>query len=303
MSDLTQKNTHFSAWLKAMRIHQWVKNLLIFVPLVLSGHLERSGHYGTVLTGFLLMSICASGTYILNDIRDIDDDRVHSTKRLRPFASGRLDPAVGRLVGVSMIVAASGGSYLLSPIFCVWLIGYVLASFAYSYALKAVAIVDVGLLACLYAVRLAMGAQLAEVPLSNWLEIFALTFFLSLSLAKRHAEIVKAARLGSGSIGGRGYRTGDAGLTLSLGVSAGMAALLVLVLFLVFQAFQQRNYVHPQFLWSIPFVTFFWISRVWLYASRGELDDDPVVFALTDRVSLGLGSVLLGAVLLAVLPW
>jgi 4-hydroxybenzoate polyprenyltransferase len=287
-------------WLSALRLHQWAKNLLVFVPLVLAGGLLTPGPLFRQLAGLVLIGVCASGAYILNDIRDLEADRAHPTKQLRPFADGRLAPRSGVIVAVVLILLGLTGAAALSPAFAAWVAVYMVGTLAYSMWLKRLAIVDVAALAGLYTLRLVMGAALAAVPLSEWLAIFAITFFFSLSVAKRHVEIVKAAAGAPGPIAGRGYRTQDAALTLTLGVAAAMTAFLVMVLFVVFQAFHQANYVRPEFLWSAPFLTFLWIARVWLFAARGELDDDPVVFALKDRVSLALGALVLASVLIAV---
>lgn len=300
--DVDLSRSRFEPWLRALRLHQWAKNLLVFVPLLLSGGFLTADSLPRVALGFLLMGACVSGTYILNDISDIEADRAHATKRNRPFASGALGPMAGRAAAIPLVLISVGLAAILSPAFGGLLALYAVVTISYSIFLKRLAILDVGILASLYALRLVIGAELAGVMLSQWLAVFALTFFLSLSLAKRHTEIVNAERAGGGQIAGRGYRTQDAGLVLALGISSAMAALLVMVLFLVFQAFQQPNYVHPQFLWAAPFLTFFWVSRIWLFASRGELDDDPVAFALSDRVSLAMGGLVVAAALAAVLP-
>jgi 4-hydroxybenzoate polyprenyltransferase len=247
------------------------------------------------------MGFSASGTYIINDLADLDSDRRHPTKQQRLLASGALSIANGMVLALALTGIGVLGGFLLSPAFGAIQVLYIATTLSYSLWLKRMAMIDVAVLAVLYALRLGMGAALAEVDLSHWLVIFALTFFLSLSLAKRQTEIVKAAAVGEGPIPGRGYRTSDAVLTLSMGLASGMMALLVMNMFLIFQAFMQANYLHPQMLWFAPFITFLWLSRIWLIAARGELDDDPVVFAIKDRISLALGGILLACVLTAVI--
>jgi 4-hydroxybenzoate polyprenyltransferase len=288
-------------WLKLVRIHQWSKNLLMFVPFLLGGAITDLHGWIRVGVGFILMSLCASGTYILNDLSDLESDRAHSTKSSRPVASGRISSPVGLLASLVLIFASSAIAMRISAQFGGILLIYTALTLTYSLWLKKLAIVDVGVLAVSYALRLVMGSILAGTPLSGWLVVFALTFFLSLSLAKRQTEIVKASTSGQLAIAGRGYRPSDATLTLSLGIAAAMMALLEMVMFLVFQAFTQPNYVRPHLLWIAPFLTFFWIGRVWLFASRGELKDDPVVFAVKDPASIGLGVMLLLTVIAAVL--
>ena len=289
------------AWLKAIRVHQWAKNLLMFIPLLLSGLFVSIEPAVNVAIGFLLMGVAASGTYIVNDLSDLAADRAHATKKNRPFASGALSVRAGMAAATLMVGAGVVGGFILAPAFGALLVGYTLVTLSYSLWFKRVAILDVALLAGLYALRLGMGAVLASAVFSEWLMVFALFFFLSLSLAKRHVEIVKAAAVSTGPIKGRGYNTGDAVLTLPLGLAAAMTSLLVMVLFLVFAAMIPGAYANPKFLWGAPLLVFLWLSRVWLLASRGELEDDPVSFAVKDRVSLFLGALLGVFTLLAVL--
>jgi 4-hydroxybenzoate polyprenyltransferase len=209
-------------------------------------------------------------------------------------------------MAVAALMVGSGivGGFILAPAFGALLIAYTVVTLSYSLWFKRVAMLDVALLAGLYGLRLGMGAVLASAAFSEWLMVFAIFFFLSLSLAKRHVEIVKAAAVMSGPIKGRGYNTGDAVLTLPLGLAAAMTSLLVMVLFLVFAALiPGATYANPKFLWGTPPLVFLWMSRVWLLAARGELEDDPVSFAVKDRVSLFLGALLGVFTLLAVLDF
>jgi 4-hydroxybenzoate polyprenyltransferase len=287
-------------WLKALRLHQWAKNLLVFVPLLLSGELMTPGLVLRDLAAVALLGLCASGAYLFNDVSDLEADRAHPLKRLRPFAAGRISPRAGRVAGVTLIAAGLGGAAVAYPQIAGWLALYLVGTLSYSFVLKSQALVDVAVLAALYVLRLVIGAAQAGVPLSEWLAVFASTFFLSLSIAKRHAEIMRMARDAPGPIPRRGYRTDDMAYTLVLGVASATTAFLVMVLFIVLQAMKQANYARPEFLWAVPFVLLFWIARVWLLASRGELHEDPVVFALRDRTSLALGGLALAAVLVAV---
>jgi 4-hydroxybenzoate polyprenyltransferase len=290
-----------TVWIKAMRLHQWSKNLLMFVPLLLSGTLFSADALGRTLAGFVLMGLAASGSYILNDLADLESDRRHWSKQTRTFASGAISPLIGLAVAAGLIGVGLAGAWLLSPLFCLVLAGYLAATLSYSFYLKRVALLDVGILAALYGARLAMGAVLAQVVLSQWLMVFAFFFFLSLSMAKRHVEIVRAAEITTGMIPGRGYDVRDAGLILAFGLSAAMTSLLVLILFLVFEAFTHA-YAHPNWLWAAPGLIFLWLCRVWLLASRSQLEDDPVSFAVKDGVSLALGAVLAFCVVMAILP-
>lgn len=279
-------------WLRAMRLHQWSKNLLLFVPLLLGHALGDPDAVFACVAGFAALGLTASGTYIVNDLSDLAADRAHPTKRNRPFASGALSVKAGLVAAPLLIAGGLLATLFLSPVAAMLLAAYTITTLAYSFRLKRVPVLDVYVLAALYALRLAMGTALAQVRPSVWLLVFALFFFYSLSLAKRHAELVKAAERFSGPIPGRGYRTDDTGLTLSMGAASAMCSILIIVLFLVFEAGASGGYSRPQFLWPAPAIIALWTQRIWLLASRGELADDPVSFAVRDRQSLAMGAVL-----------
>jgi len=287
------------AWRRALRLHQWSKNLLLFVPLLLGHALDEPQAVIASVLGFLAMGITASGTYIVNDLADLAADREHATKRNRPFASGALSVRSGLTAAPLLIVAGLVGATLLSPAAGGLLGLYTVTTLAYSFRLKRAPMLDVYVLALLYGLRLAIGAALSGVPLSIWLSVFALFFFFSLSLAKRHAELAKAAERYTGPIPGRGYRTQDTGLTLAMGAASAMCSILIIVLFLVFDAAASGGYARPNFLWPAPLLIALWTQRVWLLAARGELADDPVSFAVRDRQSLVLGAILVACAALA----
>jgi 4-hydroxybenzoate polyprenyltransferase/phosphoserine phosphatase len=280
------------AWAKALRLHQWSKNFLIFIPLILGHALGRPEAVSACVLGFLAMGLTASGTYILNDLSDLAADRQHDTKRRRPFASGALSVRSGLVAAPLLIAAGLAGGFLLSPAMGGLLVLYTAITLAYSFRLKRVPMLDVYVLALLYGLRLVIGVVLAQVPLRVWLSVFALFFFFSLSLAKRCSELVKMAQRGGGAIEGRGYQARDATLTLAVGAASTMCSILIVVLFLVFEAFASGGYRHPVWLWPTPALIALWTQRVWLLASRGDLDDDPVSFAVRDRISLLLGAAL-----------
>lgn len=287
--------------MRALRLHQWAKNLLVFVPLLLSGSLIEALPVLRCVAGFLLMGLVASGTYIINDLSDLAADRVHPTKAARPFAAGQI-PVLGGVAGAVLLISLGlAGAWALSPKFFGLLCVYCVGTLSYTLALKRTPLADVSVLAGLYALRVGMGAALSFAPLSDWLLVFSLFFFLSLSLAKRHVELVRLHQRGVQEVAGRGYRASDMVLTLPLGVASAMTSLLVMVMFLVFEAFPPHNYPNPGFLWAAPGVVFLWLCRIWLLASRGELHDDPVSFAVKDQTSLGLGLLLVGCTLAAVL--
>lgn len=285
-------------WAKALRVHQWTKNLLIFVPLLLSDH---AGLHGALVAtaGFILMSMAASATYLVNDIADLGGDRRHRTKRNRPLASGALPLIQAALVAPVLLVAAFAGALWLAPGFAAALLIYLALTLAYSMRLKRVAMLDVFVLAALYTLRLVMGTVLSDTHFSPWLLTFSAFFFLSMSLAKRHVEVASAKGPPDQNLPGRGYRPGDAVLTLGIGLASSAAAVLMIIQYMMAEAFPSDVYRFPAALWATPVLLGLWVSRIWLLAQRGELDDDPVSFAVKDRISICLGLVLVTAFLLA----
>ena len=287
-------------WLKALRLHQWAKNILIFIPLLLSGRFHEPGALVECLLGFLLLGVTASGAYVINDLSDLAADRRHRSKKNRPFASGALKVHQGLLLGPALIIIGVVGAWLLSPAFALALLTYLVTTLAYTLWLKQAPFLDAMLLGWLYTLRLLMGSALAAAPASEWLLTFSMFFFFSLSLAKRHVE-VSAASAGQKAVPGRGYQTGDAPLTLAFGVASTTASLLILTQYLMVEAFPSGVYARPQLLWFTLPIIGLWTMRVWLLAHRGELDDDPVTFAVKDPMSIGLGAALalvfMGAVL------
>lgn len=284
-------------WCAVFRLHQCVKNLLVFAPLFLSGEYRDPAAITTVVAAFAALTLVASGSYILNDLADLSSDRTHRSKRLRPFASGRLGIRAGLAaasvaIGAGLALAASVAGELALVIGA-----YLCITAAYSGGLKKLPLFDTLLLAVLFTIRTAMGSIAIDVDISYWLTTFSMFFFLSLSLAKRHVEI-----LAQGDAPFRGYRAADAPLTLGVGLSSGMASIVVLCLYLVEDAFPFDLYTAPQILWIVPFTLTVWLLRVWLHAQRGELDDDPVSFAVRDRISLLLGALVLVAFAASTVP-
>jgi len=292
----------FGDWRRCLRLHQWAKNLLLFIPLLLSGAFVQGDRVGMVVLAFTLMGLCASGTYILNDLADLQADRLHPTKCDRPLASGRISLGQAFVAAIALVGLSITAAFFLKPVFGALLVIYTFVTLSYSLYFKRVPMLDVSLLSCLYTMRLLIGSVAASVRLSGWLAAFSLAFFLSLSLAKRQTELAKQ-KVAGGFSPGRGYKDSDASLVLAFGISSAMIALLLMILFLVFSAFRSGNYQDPKILISAPLFTFNWLSRIWLLASRGELEDDPVMFAVRDRQSLLLAFLMGGAALFAVIGW
>jgi 4-hydroxybenzoate polyprenyltransferase len=289
------------AWLRAMRLHQWIKNSLIFIPALLAMRITDPDVALTLFLALPLMGLVASGTYVLNDLLDLSADRGHPTKTGRPFASGQLKLWQGFMAAPLMILTGLTGGFLISTGFGLILLIYLGITLAYSFRLKRVALADTLVLSSLYTLRLVMGAVLAGVMLSQWLMVFSMFLFVSLSLAKRHVEVLRRIDAGERTLANRGYRAEDAGLTLSLGVASATVVPLILVLYILESAWPSGLYQTPEALWVAPIALSVWLMRVWLLANRGELHDDPVVFALKDPQSLMIGGILAAGMLAAVL--
>ena len=277
-----------SALLKALRPHQWAKNLLIFLPLFLS-HALSAGKLLIAFGAFVCFSLTASATYIVNDLLDIQSDRHHLRKRERPFASGDLSVPTGMAIAAGLLVASLAGAQLLPSSFLGWLLLYLATTIAYSTFLKRVALVDVLLLSGLYTLRLLAGGGATQTPISHWLAGFSIFLFLSLGIVKRFAELENLRASGLSPRNGRGYLITDLGQIRSFGTSSAFAAVVVFTNYISSRDVQEL-YHKPGWLWLIVPLMVLWLCRVWLLASRGELDEDPVVFALTDRTSLLIGA-------------
>ena len=286
--------------LKAMRLHQWMKNLLVFVPLMAAHQYADSQRDVLALMAFVVFSLTASSVYLLNDLVDVQDDRHHTRKRNRPFASGALSLITGWVAWpVLLLVAATLSVFFMPVLFSVSLSIYFLFTVAYSLHLKQLAVVDVLTLAALYTLRIIAGATAIDVAMSFWLLLFSMFIFLSLALIKRYSELKVARDAGkTGALRGRGYEAEDLELVSSLGGSAGFIAVLVLALYI--QDGQAAHlYATPQIIWLACPVMLFWISRAWLIAHRGRMHDDPIVFALKDKVSWGVGVFMVAVLALA----
>ncbi len=302
------------AWLKAIRLHQWAKNTLIFLPFLLAHGWKLPGALGSllgVLIAFVAFGLCASATYIVNDLLDIEADRRHPSKRRRPFAAGNL-AAISGVGVVGLFLAASAVlavalPYLVRSVapsapatlnFAGWLAIYFVTTTAYSLALKRVVLVDVIVLSGLYTVRIFAGSAAGGVPVSNWLGGFSVFFFLSLAFVKRFAELESLRLRDKAPTNGRGYLVADIEQLRAFGTAAGYASVVVLILYI--SDLNTALYRHPGRLWLLLPVLLLWVSQLWLLASRGELNEDPVVYAITDKRSLLLG-VLVGVVVFAAL--
>lgn len=281
-------------WLKLLRVHQYAKNALVIVPL-LTAHKFGLASASTALLAMIAFSLCASGAYILNDLLDIKADRAHPTKRNRPIASGAISASQARRAMILALVAAMAIATSISVEFVGVLLGYFSLTTAYSFWLKRIAIVDVVVLATLYAIRVIGGAVAISVPMSEWLLAFSLFIFMSLALVKRYVEL--AGQPEGSMLAARDYQTGDKAMIAILAAACGFNAVVIFTLYISSETVRSL-YSHPQLLWTGCPILMYWIGRVMLFAQRGLIDDDPVIFALRDHVSwLALGTI--GAIMLA----
>ena len=289
-ADFSTRKAMLRDWMRALRLHQWAKNGLLFLPVLLAGAMFDPTRWLACIAAFVAMGLTASGTYLINDLLDLDADRQHWTKRNRPFAAGLIGipqgimASGGLLIAGVTIAAVSGGLPVVGL-----LLLYCAVTLGYSLHLKRVPVLDVTILASLFTLRLVLGAAAADVPISSWLLVFSMFLFLSLALAKRSTEIGRKSANPAASHG-RGYVAADAMLVAGLGVSAAVAAIHVLVLYLIHEAFSNTLYGLPQLLWAAPVFIGLWLGRVWLLCGRGILNDDPVVFAVSDKISIVLGA-------------
>ena len=281
---------------KTIRLHQWAKNVLIFIPLLLA-HALRLPLIIDALIAFLCFSLCASATYIVNDLLDIEADRRHPKKRLRPFAAGDLSPAIGLGISLTFLILAFAGATLLPRAFAGWLLIYLVTTLCYSLHLKRVVLVDVILLSGLYTLRMLAGGAATQVIFSPWLAAMSVFLFLSLAMVKRFSELQNIQARGNVPSNGRGYLLADIEQLRSFGTASAYASVVVFALY-INGADVTGLYHHPTRMWLMTPLMILWLSRVWLLASRGDLDEDPVIFAVTDRMSLLIG---VGIALIAVL--
>ena len=276
-------------WRRLLRSHQWMKNLLLFVPLLAAQQLTDAASWRSVVLAFVAFSLCASSVYIANDLLDLESDRRHPRKRQRPFASGRVPIVTGVMLAPLLVLASFAIATLVDGAFLPWLVAYFVVTCAYSWSLKRMVVVDCLTLAMLYTLRVVAGAAAAVMPLSFWLLAFSVFLFLSLAFVKRYAELEIQVLDAKVKVHGRGYYTTDAPLVQALGVASGYAAVLVLALYLNSDTVV-RLYRFPEAVWGTVPLMVFWISWMWMQAHRGNMNDDPLVFAVRDRASLVTGA-------------
>ncbi len=295
---LSERPNRLKAAIRELRPHQWAKNVLLFVPLYFSHQYSDLALVFTALVAFLSFSFCASSIYVLNDLVDLPSDRRHRTKRSRPLAAGTLTIPEGLALSLSaLVVAVVLAAVFVHPRFILVLVGYVVLTSAYSLVLKQKMIVDVLTLASLFTYRVVAGGVAVDVKLSPWLLAFSIFFFTSLAFVKRYAELIQLDGAQQ-SLAGRNYVPADIPIITAAGPATGLLAVLVFALY-INTPITMQYYSLPEALWGICLVLVYWLMRIWFLAARGKMDDDPVLFAVRDRISLAAGALVVVCLLVA----
>jgi len=289
-------------WLKMIRVHQWLKNVLLFVPLLAAHSIFQLDSWIRLLIAFVSFSLCASTVYLANDLLDLESDRCHPRKKNRPFASGAIPIHKGILLAPILFLISFILASFVNHIFIIWLGVYFIITCAYSFGIKQMILIDCLTLAVLYTLRIIAGAAAVSMPLSFWLLAFSIFLFLSLAFIKRYAELEVQLHSGNQKIHGRGYLVSDASIIQSLGITSGLAAVIVLALYINSDAIRLL-YPNPEIIWGVVPVMLFWISWMWMQAHRGLMHDDPLIFAVKDRASLVTGLIFLFIVVLGAIRW
>jgi 4-hydroxybenzoate polyprenyltransferase len=286
-------------WIKAIRLHQWVKNALVFLPALLAHRIGEPAVMLESAMAFAAFGCCASSVYVTNDLFDLASDREHPRKRRRPFAAALLSVRSGIIAACILLLCASLLAAVIGIKFALVLACYYVVTWAYSLRLKRLALLDVMTLAGLYTLRIISGSAATHIELSFWLLAFSVFLFLSLGFVKRYAELYDSRKAGKLHGHGRGYGPDDLALIMSLGTAAGYSAVVVIALY-INSVDSIALYHHHKTMWLICPLMLFWISRVWMLTARGQMHDDPVVFAMRDRTSLlvvgALGLIVLWAI-------
>lgn len=293
-------NVNLKTWLKALRIHQYAKNFLILVPLLLSHQYTNLTALFACFLGIAAFSVTASSVYVLNDLLDLSNDRAHATKRNRPFASGALSIPIGIALFLSCLLTAIGFSYFLPLYFSMWLFIYYILTLAYSLHLKRFAILDVLILSLFYTLRITAGMSLIPDGYSHWLILFSIFFFTSLAFAKRYAELHELRSQNKTATRGRAYDVEHMALIANFGVSSSFLSVLIFTLYLN-SSKASSLYHHPMVLYALcPFILY-WVARIWLLSVEGRMHEDPIVFALRDKTTYFLG--IIGIVIGIIAAW
>ncbi|MEE9573101.1 MAG: UbiA family prenyltransferase, partial [Candidatus Neomarinimicrobiota bacterium] len=270
---------------KGLRIHQWAKNLLLFLPILMAHQFTDVNLLVAVLWAFISFSFCASAVYILNDLLDIETDRKHPIKKNRPLASGLMSAKTSVLL-IFLLLLTSGfiSIMMLSVTFLTILIVYMILTTAYSIILKQIMLIDVIVLGGLYTLRITAGSIATRVDVSSWLLVFSMFFFLSLAFMKRYADLILMKQSNYDEIAGRGYHIDDLDLVQKSGITSGFVAMLVLALYINSDRVIEL-YKSPILIWFTIPVLLYWVMRMWMVTNRGEMTEDPIIYAIRDKTT------------------
>ncbi len=275
------------SWRRVLRVHQYLKNLLLFLPLLAAHQVMQLQSLKILLLAFVSFSLCASAVYITNDLMDLENDRQHPRKRKRPFAAGVVPIEYGVILAPIILIISFLLALFIGSHFYGWLLAYFLITVAYSLRLKRYLLIDCLTLATLYTLRIIAGATAIAISLSFWLLAFSIFIFLSLAFIKRYAELEVQIHQGNEKSHGRAYQVNDAPLIQTLGIASGYASVLLLALYLNSETVISL-YATPEIIWLAVPLMLFWVSWMWMKAHRGEMHDDPIVFAIKDKTSLAI---------------
>ncbi|GJM06485.1 MAG: membrane protein [marine bacterium B5-7] len=287
LPDISVIETDAFSWkvfLKTIRVHQYAKNILLFLPMLLAHQLTNTVTWTHTCVGFVSFCLLASSVYVFNDLLDLDVDRRHPRKSKRGFASGQLSISMGIALFLGLLFVSTVLASTLPAAFTWVLAAYYVLTLLYSFRLKQVMLVDVLALSMLYTLRLFAGAAILAKPYSHWLILFSLSFFTGLAFLKRYVELKDTMQRGNSVLNGRGYIGEDISMLHQFGVCAGYLSVLILALYLSSQK-AAMLYAHPNFLYAMCPLLIYWVSRIWMLANRDQVHDDPIVFALKDKTT------------------
>ncbi len=281
---IENKKSFFKSILKQIRVYQWIKNILLFLPPLLA-HVTDIDIYQQAILAFISFSFTASSIYILNDLLDLESDRAHKRKRFRPIAAGNVSIPMAALTFLILIVSSGFISIEFLPVeYSLVLLLYFISNLLYSFKLKQIYLIDIVILASLYTLRIYAGSLAVTVPASKWLLAFSMFMFLSLAFLKRYTELLDLKTHKKEKAKGRGYSVDDISLVQSFGTGAGLLSILVYTLYIESNSITLL-YKRPEFLYLIAPLLLIWVGRLWFKANRGDMHDDPIVFTAKDKIS------------------
>ena len=283
-----KKNITIYSVLNLLRIHQWVKNLLLFLPIIAAHQLHNLDNVANLIIAFFSFGFCASAIYIINDLYDLENDRIHEIKRKRPFANGSISILTGLILIPILLTGSLLIGYFINQSFFICLIIYIIITTFYTIFFKRVPVLDCATLSILYTFRIVAGGIVVNVNPSFWLLHFSVFMFLSLAFVKRYLELINSSSKNNSELLGRGYYKSDIPVVLGIGLTSGFASIVILSLYMQSQTIS-KLYQTPEIIWFSLIIVLIWISYIWLKACRNQIDSDPIIFALKDKISWFLG--------------